>query len=71
MSVFVLDCLVIELYWNFKFCCLHFFSKFELPNWGCGLQLYLWVRVIHGLEGVGVFECELLLFFVKLCLVHV
>ena len=31
-------CLLTELHWNFKVCCPHFFSKFELPNWGCGLS---------------------------------
>ena len=43
--LFVLVCLLRELHWNFKVCYLHFFSKFELPNWGlqliyrCGLYM--------------------------------
>ena len=43
--LFVLACLLIELQWNLKVCCLYIFcfSKFGLPNWGlvygCGLYM--------------------------------
>lgn len=43
--LFVLACLLIELQWKLKVCCLCIFcfSKFGLPNWGlvygCGLYV--------------------------------
>ena len=50
--LFVLACLPIELHWNLKVCCLQiffFFSKFGLPNWGCGLSMgvaYTWTLTV-------------------------
>ena len=43
--LFALVCIQIELQRNFKLYCLYFFSKFELPNRGCGLSTgaaYTW-----------------------------